>query len=171
MNVIMTERSDPEALYALIRLVRPLYKVLEAAVALELAPTGIGVSQRAVLERLLDGGPMTVPAIGRGLILPRQFIQKLANELIAAGLVEKRGNAAHKRSPLLCLTAEGAALIRAVRARETEVMAPVARDLAAEEVATARAVMAAVIRDFTAHNAARAAERAAHAAEREGIQL
>lgn len=165
----MTERSDPEALYALIRLVRPLYKALEAAVALELAPRGIGVTQRAVLEQLLDGGPMTVPAIGRGLILPRQFVQKVANELIAAGLVEKRGNAAHKRSPLLCLTAEGTALIEAVRARETEVLRPIAGSLAAEDVARAGAVMQAMIRDFRAHNAALAAARDQAKLE-EGVQ-
>lgn len=147
----MTTRT--EALYDVIRLVRPLYKVLEAAVALELAETGISVPQRAVLEQLLDAGPLTVPAIGRRLILPRQFVQKTANELLDAGLLAKRENAAHKRSALLALTPAGLAAITGIKAREAAVMQPIARALDKAEVETTRATLQEIIRAFRAHNA------------------
>ncbi len=144
--------NDTDSLYDLIRLVRPLYKVLETAVALELEPTGVGVLQRAILEQLLDNGDLTVPAIGRNLILPRQFIQKNANELHAAGLVTKRENAAHKRSVLFALTPRGRELIGRIRAREAEVMAPIAERLDGGDLKAAKAVMTEMIRSFAEHN-------------------
>ncbi len=144
--------SSSEALYDLIRLVRPLYKSLEASVALKLAPTGLSVSQRAVLELVLDHGPLTVPALARHLIAPRQFIQRIVNELRATGLVERRRNTAHKRSVLIALTPAGSAAITSVKQREADVMEPIARDLDAAEVETAKAVMAAVALAFRAHN-------------------
>ncbi|MEM7190863.1 MAG: helix-turn-helix domain-containing protein, partial [Pseudomonadota bacterium] len=87
-----------------IRLVRPLYKALEAAVETGLAETGLTLTQRAVLEEIFRHGPLTVPAIGMALIAPRQFIQTTVNALIQRGLVERRENAAHKRSVLIALT-------------------------------------------------------------------
>lgn len=144
-------RSNPQALYDLIRLVRPLYKALEASVARELDGTGVTVSQRAILEQVQDLGAPTVPDIGRRLLLPRQYVQKIANELLDAGLIEKRSNAAHKRSALLDLTAEGAAAIAAIKAREAAVMRPIARALEAADVETARAVMTEMIGAFRSH--------------------
>ena len=147
----MTSRSaTPEDLYAVIRLVRPLYKALEAAVERELAPTGIGVTQRAVLEWLLLEGPLTVPAIGRRMIAPRQFIQKIANELLDGGLIERRENQAHKRSVLLALTADGRTAITRILAREAEIMKPIAGELAPDDLATARSVMTVMIDRFRA---------------------
>lgn len=145
--------AGPGALYDVIRLVRPLYKVLEASVALELAQSGVTIPQRAILEQLLEQGPATVPAIGRSLIAPRQFVQKTANELMALGLVERRDNAAHKRSDLLCLTPAGEAAIARIKDRETAVMRPIARALEADDLATTRRVMAAMVEAFAAHNA------------------
>ncbi|MEM7123378.1 MAG: MarR family transcriptional regulator [Pseudomonadota bacterium] len=141
-----------ETLYDLIRLVRPLYKTLEASVALELAPTGLSVSQRAILELVLDHGSLTVPALARHLIAPRQFIQRIVNELLAMGLVERQRNAAHKRSVLIALTPTGSAAIASVKQREAAVMEPIARDLDAADIETARAVMAAVTEAFRSHN-------------------
>ncbi len=145
--------SRSEALYEVIRLVRPLYKVLEAAVQRELAVTGITVPQRAVLEQLLDQGPLTVPAIGRRLVLPRQFVQVTANELLDAGLLAKRANAAHKRSALLALTPAGLTAITAIKAREAAVMQPIALALDRADVETTRATLQGMIRAFRAHNA------------------
>ncbi|WP_282609294.1 MarR family winged helix-turn-helix transcriptional regulator [Pelagibius sp. Alg239-R121] len=142
-----------DALYDVIRQVRPLYKTLEASVALELAKTGITVSQRAILEQLLDHGAETVPAIGRRLMAPRQFIQKIANELITLGLIKRNENVAHKRSLLLSLTPEGNAMITRIKEREAEVMAPIAKTLNAADIETARSVMIAMTRAFSAHNA------------------
>lgn len=148
-----SHQGTPNQLYEIIRLVRPLYKTLEASVAQELEKTGVTVSQRAVLEQIQDHGAATVPAIGRRLTLPRQFIQKIANELLEAGRIERRENAAHKRSVLLVLTDDGRRMIDEIKAREAAVMVPIASALNAEDLAVTKAVMIDVIAAFDRHNA------------------
>lgn len=132
-------------LYDLIRLVRPLYKVLEAEVARGLIASGLTVTERAVLEQLHDHGARPVPRVADDLLAPRQFIQKTANRLIDAGLVERQNNAAHRRSNLLALTATGAQAIKAILAREMGVTARVAADLDTGDIATAKALIAKMI--------------------------
>ena len=130
-------------LYEGIRLVRPLhrhvYKAVENALAEE--GGGIGVATRAVLERLDEAGPETVPQTARALGFRRQFIQRLVDELLARGLAERVPNPAHRRSPLLRLTASGAGTMARVRAREAAALREVAAPLSDAEVATFRAVM------------------------------
>lgn len=145
-------QSSPDSLYEIIRLVRPLYKTLEATVALELEKSGISVSQRAVLEQILDNGPITVPAIGRLLMLPRQFIQKVANELLELDFIQRRENEAHKRSVLLGLTPSGQRAIEQIKTREAEVMTPIAGALKSSELAVTKSVMSEIIRAFNVHN-------------------
>ncbi len=154
MLTVMISRPDENVkeLYQLIQLVRPLYKTLEASVAKELSETGTTVSQRAVLEQLLDHGPLSVPAIGRALILPRQYIQSTANSLFASGLISKRKNPAHKRSLLLELTPAGQDRITRIRAREAEVMAPIAAALPPGDIEIARKLVTQMIQGFDAHN-------------------
>lgn len=147
-----TQQADPKSLYEIIKLVRPLYKTLETSVAKELEKTGVTVSQRAVLEQIQDTNALTVPAIGRRLSLPRQYIQKIANELLEAALIARRENAAHKRSVLLVLTDDGRRMIDAIKAREAAVMAPIARALNPDDLTTAKAVITEVIAAFDAHN-------------------
>ncbi len=144
--------SHTEELYDVIQLVRPLYKVLEATVALELTETGVTISQRAVLEQLLDHGTQTVPTIGRSLILPRQFIQKIVNELLERGYIERQKNAAHKRSALLVLTPEGKAIISQIKDRETAVMDPISTQIDHDDLKATKATMVAMIKAFSSHN-------------------
>ncbi|WP_170346211.1 MarR family winged helix-turn-helix transcriptional regulator [Ruegeria atlantica] len=140
--------NDSTELYDFIRLVRPLYKVLESAVARELGSTGLTVTERAVLEQLHDHGTLPVPRIADRLIAPRQFVQKTANALIEKGLVERRQNTAHRRSKLLALSPIGAELIETVLAREAVNIARVSERLSPEEIATVVRVAEAMIEGF-----------------------
>lgn len=135
-------------LYDLIRLVRPLYKTLESAVARALQPIGLTVTERAVLEQLHDNGPTPVPRIADALLAPRQFIQKTANGLIEAGLVERRSNTAHRRSSLMALTDAGKSEIAEILKREAGITASVAAELSAADVATAQQVIRTIINGF-----------------------
>lgn len=58
---------------------------------------------------------LTVPQIGRSTGHLRQVIQKAANSLIDAHLIETFPNPNHKRAPLLRMTAAGHALAEKVR--------------------------------------------------------
>src|SRR5262249_19593397 len=58
------------------------------------------------LDRL---GPQTVPQMARSRPVSRQYIQTLVDGVVKQGLVELVENPAHKRSPLVELTAKGQA--------------------------------------------------------------
>jgi DNA-binding MarR family transcriptional regulator len=66
-----------------------------------------------VLSVLTDR-PATVPGIARRLGLARQSVQRVADDLIAAGCVQAVANPDHQRSPLLQLTAPGRAQLQAL---------------------------------------------------------
>jgi len=64
----------------------------------------------SVLRLLKLNGAQTVPQIARYRYVPRQSVQKLANEMLEDGVIELVNNPAHKRSKLLRLTPKGEAL-------------------------------------------------------------
>lgn len=139
-----------EALYEIIRHVRPLHRVLAKAVEDRLEGTGITVGMRAVLERLHDEGPQTVPQIGRSLGIGRQFIQRLVNSAFELGLMEAVQNPEHARSSLIALTPEGEATIRRIRDREQKVLKQVAKKMKREDISAALRVIAELTKEFRA---------------------
>src|SRR5499425_588711 len=62
-------------------------------------------------------GPLTVPQIAQMRPTSRQRMQRLANELAAAGLVKFTDNPKHRRSKLVQLTPKGDAHYRELNAR------------------------------------------------------
>ena len=62
-------------------------------------------------------GPLTVPRIAQMRPTSRQRMQRLADELAAAGLVKFIDNPKHRRSKLVQLTPKGDARYRALNAR------------------------------------------------------
>jgi DNA-binding MarR family transcriptional regulator len=62
-------------------------------------------------------GPLTVPQIAQMRPTSRQRMQRLADELAAAGLVEFTDNPKHRRSKLVRLTRKGDARYRELNAR------------------------------------------------------
>ena len=66
----------------------------------------------SVLRLLKVNGAQTVPQLARYRYVPRQSVQKLANEMLADGVIELVNNPAHKRSKLLRLTPKGEAVFQ-----------------------------------------------------------
>jgi DNA-binding MarR family transcriptional regulator len=96
------------AFEALTREVRLTFHQLRAAAeTLAANEDGLTAAHRGVLESLQHGGPRTVPALARSRPVSRQHIQTLVNRLLALNLVETQANPAHRRSPLVRLTAAG----------------------------------------------------------------
>jgi DNA-binding MarR family transcriptional regulator len=72
------------------------------------AASGLSSMESTVLAAVVESvAAPTVAQIGRSLGYPRQVIQRAANTLIAAGLVETAPNPSHKRAMLLVATREG----------------------------------------------------------------
>ena len=73
--------------------------------------TGLTRFEQLVLTSVTEAVvPPTASQIGRSLGVPRQAIQRAANDLEVAGIIEKTDNPDHKRAPLLIATEKGRAL-------------------------------------------------------------
>ncbi|MEU9112351.1 MarR family winged helix-turn-helix transcriptional regulator [Streptomyces sp. NPDC048483] len=110
-------------------LVGPLYRRVHRKVEQAAPIEGLSVGVRAVLDLLLERGPMTVPQMGRAQALSRQFVQRMVNDATARQLVEITPNPAHQRSSLIRLTGDGRAAITAVTTHEQALLRQVGGDL------------------------------------------
>jgi DNA-binding MarR family transcriptional regulator len=82
--------------------------------------SGLSTLQKLVLSCVLDSPvPPTVPQIGRNLDRPRQVVQRIANELVREGLIDKAPNPHHRRASLLVPTPAALALARQAEDRAT----------------------------------------------------
>lgn len=115
---------------------------LRAAGARAGAVTAWGGGTWGFLRTLRLEGPRTVPQIARARPVARQHIQKLANELAEAGLVEFVDNPEHQRSRLLRLTPRGEARFQELTERVLDLCERLARGMDPTELRTAAAVLA-----------------------------
>ena len=133
--------SRSDQLFRLMWLSRPLMQRVEELVRRNLDGTGLTVRMRAIMEILESHGALSVPDIARALQIQRQYVQVMVNEVIAAGLAEKRSNPRHRASPLIGLTQQGQQLVRDVLAREQRKAELLSQAYAEVDIATALAVV------------------------------
>jgi DNA-binding MarR family transcriptional regulator len=69
---------------------------------------------------VLSDQPHTVPTVARRLGLARQSVQRVADDLVAAGLVKRSDNPDHQRSPKLVLTTTGRSTLQKIIADSDE---------------------------------------------------
>lgn len=129
-------------------LVGPLYRRVLHEVEGMAPENRVSAGVRAVLDQLRRHGPMTVPEIGRSQSLSRQFVQRMVDEALAAGLVERIDNPRHRRSKLVAATAAGRAVIDDVVGREHARLRAVAERLPAADVDATLRVLAAMVADL-----------------------
>lgn len=115
-------------------------------------PEGLGDSEMAVLNAVVEAeSPPTVPQIGRSFGQPRQIVQRAANSLMAAGLIEALPNPDHKRAVLLAATAEGIRLKRGIDARAEAIAHELGAGIDAEKVREATRALRAIRQQLEAH--------------------
>ena len=103
---------------------------------------GLGDSELTVLNAVVEADrPPTVPQIGRSLGQPRQLVQRAANSLMDAGLIEAELNPDHKRAVLLRATEQGVTLKREIDARADAIADAVAGNIDADLVRQAAALL------------------------------
>ncbi|MEQ3552077.1 MarR family transcriptional regulator [Pseudonocardia nematodicida] len=126
-------------------LIGPLYRRVLREVE-EAAPSNrVSAGVRAVLDQLRRNGPMTVPEIGRSQSLSRQFVQRMVDGALDAGLVERADNPRHRRSKLIAPTAAGTAVIDDVTGREHERLRGVAELVDPGDVEATMRVLAVMV--------------------------
>ncbi|WP_369136897.1 MarR family winged helix-turn-helix transcriptional regulator [Modestobacter versicolor] len=128
--------------YRVLAQVRPIYQASGRAVEQALQGTGLTVPLRAVLELVLDRGPMTVPQVAGEFGVTRQSVQALVDAGAARGLVELADNPRHRRSRLVAATEHGRQTFADVHARELAALDRVTADLDVEELARCARVLA-----------------------------
>lgn len=109
----------------------------------------------AVVEADRGGGGAgghapTVAQIGRSMGQARQLVQRAANSLRAAGLIESFDNPDHKRAALLRPTAAGSALKREIDARADAIAGELVPGLDPEEIRAAAATLRALRKQIEA---------------------
>lgn len=85
---------------------------LERPIAKHIAEEGLTPAQFAVLEMLLHKGPRTVNEIIDGLLSSSGNVGVVIDNLLTAGLLDKKPNPADGRSRIISLTAAGDEKIR-----------------------------------------------------------
>jgi DNA-binding MarR family transcriptional regulator len=143
----MSEVDRGAQLYQVLRYVRPL--TLDSARVVEAAMRRrrLTVGMRAVMEVLDQRGPSTVPDIARALMLARQGVQRLVNELLERDYVRVTANPAHLRSVLVTLTNRGSKAFDAIRAEELAQLSTMASGCTSAEIRTAVKVLSALAGD------------------------
>jgi len=134
-------KTDAELLYELILAVRACFRRLRHSADALHQDLGITASARAMMETLADGQPRTVPEIAALKGVSRQHVQVNIDALLRAGLARTRDNPAHRRSPLLTLSATGTATFREIRRREAMVLRQLAAGLDRAQQQAAIAVL------------------------------
>ena len=141
----MTDDDTARRLAEVYLLVGPLYRRVLREVEEAAAQNRVSAGMRAVLDQLRRNGPMTVPEIGRSQSLSRQFVQRMVDDGLAAGLVERVENPRHRRSKLIVPTSEGSAVIDGVVTREHERLRAVAKQVGPDDVDATLRVLAAMV--------------------------
>lgn len=100
-----------------------------------------GEAYWSVLRLLKVNGPQTVPQLARYRYVPRQSVQKLANEMLNEGVIEFLNNPAHKRSKLLRLTPKGEAVFAEMNDRIASLAETLAEQQNAAQVQNAADVV------------------------------
>jgi DNA-binding MarR family transcriptional regulator len=116
------------------------------AIAKELGQT---VARWHVLS-VLSAGPCTVPAIARRLGLTRQGVQRVADDLLAARLLQASPNPDHVRSPLLTLTNRGQLVLEQLTQRSDAARGRLLQHarIAADDLEAARTTLRALLQSL-----------------------
>ena len=88
------------------------YRALERHARSTIEPSGLGLTDFAILELLLHRGEQPVNAIGRRVDLTSGAITSAVDRLEAQGLVVRTADTGDRRTRLISLTLKGAARIR-----------------------------------------------------------
>jgi DNA-binding MarR family transcriptional regulator len=141
----MAERKPKRAVSAnaldlLIREILFAYFRLNASGERMFAPLGQTPGKVSLMRSLLEG-PQSVAQIARARPVARQAVQRMADELAAAGQIEYVENPSHRRAKLARLTDKGRKLVHEAMAEELAWAGKLARLFSEREVAIARDVV------------------------------
>ncbi|MEV6831421.1 MarR family winged helix-turn-helix transcriptional regulator [Amycolatopsis sp. NPDC051102] len=99
------------------------------------APVGLTAAQWQVLG-FLEDGPATAAEVARRRGLRRQSVQETVNRLLRNGMLDRLPNPADARAPLLSLTRQARAAMRALGEAQVEWAEEMAAEVPPEDLET-----------------------------------
>lgn len=136
--------AKAQAYRALIADVYELAAVSRRISEADAAERGVTVAQWHVLS-VLSGGDATVPDIASRLGLTRQAVQRVAGELVEAGLAARHDNPEHARSSLYRATEAGLGRLEQLIADTDAARAEAVSAVSLDELRAARNTLRAVL--------------------------
>lgn len=134
--------SRGAALTRLVLSAFPFHAGLMAAGERLTAPVGLTSARWQVLSQACRADPPeTVSGVARAMGLTRQAVQRLANELAAAGFLAFENNPQHKRAALLVPTDRGRSAFAAMLERQVPWVNALSADMDEGEIIRAAAVI------------------------------
>ncbi|MCB9594062.1 MAG: MarR family transcriptional regulator [Sandaracinaceae bacterium] len=109
---------------------------------------GRGAARRGILRGLARFGAQTVPEMARARGVTRQSLQPVVDRLERDGLIERRDNPRHRRSPRFDVSDAGRALVERMDDNDTRVLRAVGRGLSASDLACTSKTLRAVRERF-----------------------
>jgi len=105
-------------------------------------PTGLTSARWQVLSSVARAThPAPVAHVAREMGLTRQAVQRIADHLVADGLLSYQDNPHHKRAALVVVTEAGRTAFQAVTTRQVPWVNALARGVALDEIAAATDVL------------------------------
>ena len=135
------KRPSALAIDLLIRDILFCYFRLNASGERMFAAVGQTPGKVSLMRSLKEEGPQSVAQLARSRPVARQGVQRMADELSAAGLIEFVPNPSHRRAKLARLTTRGQLLMEKAMAGELRWAARLAHNFSEREVETARDVI------------------------------
>ncbi|MGE3601569.1 MAG: MarR family winged helix-turn-helix transcriptional regulator [Dehalococcoidia bacterium] len=108
--------------------------------------TDAGAGAWGLLRSVAQEGPVTMADLARRRSVSRQYIQRLANELIDGGWLRLDDNPENRRSGLLTITPAGRRELQDMGRRIDAALLPVAKALAGQDLQRAAETVAALRR-------------------------
>lgn len=135
------KRPSALAIDLLIRDILFCYFRLNASGERMFAAIGQTPGKVSLMRSLKEEGPQSVAQLARSRPVARQGVQRMADELAAAGLIEYGPNPSHRRAKLASLTTRGQLLMEKAMAGELRWTARLAHNFSVREIETTREVI------------------------------
>ncbi len=131
-------------LYEAIRLVRPIHLNVHRFLEQFLSDTDLSVSERAVLEAVIQLGAATTSELSRHLSLRRQQVERVVGPLAEAGFIIGQTDPLDRRARRWHASDRGREVFEGVHHGEVAAVVELCRDIDPADIAVTARVMAAI---------------------------
>lgn len=162
MNFIakrLSAQTQGEQVAEILHLLRPLARQSEGLIS-GASVDGVTPAMSRLLGCLQTEGAQTVPALARSLGTGRQFIQRMVNDLLVCGLIERGMNPAHQKSWIISLTEKGRTHVEHITRHEHDALKELANGITGDDLQTCVSVLDHLMQELSGRERSQPVNRA-----------